>query len=799
MSTTTPSVRGAEVATAAAWLAVVVLLATGPGLLGWSTPLPESWMDFDPLHRRDVGPYPPFHDLTPMVIDWPRDRLVAELLHRGRLAKWNPYSATGAPLWAEQGGPFFPLKLPFYAFGSLWSYQFFLALRLFTAGLGAYLLARQRGRTHVGAIAAGATFELSGALIEPYPFASFSALYVLPWTVLGAAAIARHRDGASAAAAALAIAVAASGGHPSLVLVVCAAYAAAVAGHAAARWRRAAEAAVIAGWGIAALLLGLALAAPSLLPLAELVRLSTSYKVRPIGELAWTFGLALSRHSLPLALFAPGVLAAMRPLMGTNHAAAAALGVSGLTLAAAGLLRRGLDAALVCVAVLGIALATAPPGLAWIGRLPGLHVILPVYAWPLVALPLTQAVAMAVEDLDTRAARRALLAGLLLVLGGFLSLMLVRDMDAGFGPRPFATAFAQTLAAPSGLLLLVLPPVITAAAIGATVVLRRPRLVSWCGIGLTTLAIAELLVIWPALLQHPRSPALAAGPSPAVRFLQQRLADGDARITGDPPRIGLPFTPMLYGIADVRGTSALPFGRYEDYVLAAGPAATELVLQTIPQLPSPLLDLAAVRYIAIDAANRTPDPLLRGDPQLVLAYQDAAVAIYENRAALPRVRIVHAAQPVGDRAAAQAAITALARRFRHAVEAGIADTVLLEPDAAGAAPPPPAAAPVGDEWVQISDASDPDALVLDAQLAAPGFVVVADTYYPGWSATVDGAPTPIYPANLLFRAVFVPEGRHAIAFRYAPWSLRYGWWIALASAGICTALAIGSRRARVAR
>jgi uncharacterized membrane protein YfhO len=44
--------------------------------------------------------------------------------------------------------------------------------------------------------------------------------------------------------------------------------------------------------------------------------------------------------------------------------------------------------------------------------------------------------------------------------------------------------------------------------------------------------------------------------------------------------------------------------------------------------------------------------------------------------------------------------------------------------------------------------------------------VLADTFYPGWSAAVDGAPAPIYRANLAIRAVPLARGRHQVRFEY---------------------------------
>jgi hypothetical protein len=49
-----------------------------------------------------------------------------------------------------------------------------------------------------------------------------------------------------------------------------------------------------------------------------------------------------------------------------------------------------------------------------------------------------------------------------------------------------------------------------------------------------------------------------------------------------------------------------------------------------------------------------------------------------------------------------------------------------------------------------------------------GWLYVAETDYPGWIATVDGEPTPIYRANLAFRAVQVSRGNHTVRFDYRP-------------------------------
>ena len=57
----------------------------------------------------------------------------------------------------------------------------------------------------------------------------------------------------------------------------------------------------------------------------------------------------------------------------------------------------------------------------------------------------------------------------------------------------------------------------------------------------------------------------------------------------------------------------------------------------------------------------------------------------------------------------------------------------------------------------------------------PGFLILLDTYYPGWCAYLDNKPVKIYRADYLFRTVYISkEGNHLIIFKYRPKSFFIG-------------------------
>ncbi|MFI5184123.1 MAG: YfhO family protein, partial [Vicinamibacteria bacterium] len=76
----------------------------------------------------------------------------------------------------------------------------------------------------------------------------------------------------------------------------------------------------------------------------------------------------------------------------------------------------------------------------------------------------------------------------------------------------------------------------------------------------------------------------------------------------------------------------------------------------------------------------------------------------------------------------------------------------------------------------------PDRVVVEAEATSDAHLVLVDAYDPGWRATVDGRPSEVLRANVAFRAVELPEGKHVVEFLYRPRSVV--WGLAISGAAI---------------
>ena len=81
-------------------------------------------------------------------------------------------------------------------------------------------------------------------------------------------------------------------------------------------------------------------------------------------------------------------------------------------------------------------------------------------------------------------------------------------------------------------------------------------------------------------------------------------------------------------------------------------------------------------------------------------------------------------------------------------------------------------------------------VTIHASVNDPGILVLADSYYPGWKAYVDGKETRILKANHFFRAVVLAEGEHVVEFRYEPLSFKIGLAVSLTTLCILVLISV---------
>jgi hypothetical protein len=87
-----------------------------------------------------------------------------------------------------------------------------------------------------------------------------------------------------------------------------------------------------------------------------------------------------------------------------------------------------------------------------------------------------------------------------------------------------------------------------------------------------------------------------------------------------------------------------------------------------------------------------------------------------------------------------------------------------------------------------------DGLDIATTTSSAGYVVVLETFAPGWTATVDRKPAEILRANVIFRAVAVPEGEHVVTLTYRPPSVVRG--LVVSGASVVFGLGLWALRSR---
>lgn len=164
-----------------------------------------------------------------------------------------------------------------------------------------------------------------------------------------------------------------------------------------------------------------------------------------------------------------------------------------------------------------------------------------------------------------------------------------------------------------------------------------------------------------------------------------------------------------------------------------------------------------------------------------LVYEESDIRVFENPSALPRAYVVHGSRTIEDET-----------QLLHALESSsfnpVAEVLLSEKPIVGE-PSSPHTLKTAIEVTFLRD--EPDHIEVSVRSEQPGFLVLSDSDYPGWHATVNGKPRPIYRANHLFRAVVLNAGKNTVTFRYRPASFLWGGMLTLASLAVLAIMVAG--------
>jgi hypothetical protein len=205
-----------------------------------------------------------------------------------------------------------------------------------------------------------------------------------------------------------------------------------------------------------------------------------------------------------------------------------------------------------------------------------------------------------------------------------------------------------------------------------------------------------------------------------------------------------------------------------------------------------LLQLGAVeRVLSLHVRGFEGLPLVARLPSLFRG----PVYVFAVPDPVPRTYVATRARPAEGMAALDAI---LADDFRAQDDVVLSRApVITPPVAPPAATAPPAPSPRG--WSRIVSFR-PDRIRLEADAPAGGYVVLVDTFDPGWKATVDGHAAEVLRANVAFRAIAVTAGRHTVDLVYRPRSVTWGLALtALTLAALAAGRVATARRARVPR
>ena len=165
-----------------------------------------------------------------------------------------------------------------------------------------------------------------------------------------------------------------------------------------------------------------------------------------------------------------------------------------------------------------------------------------------------------------------------------------------------------------------------------------------------------------------------------------------------------------------------------------------------------------------------------------LVFNNGYVAIFENKSVLPRAFAV----PASGVEVIYARKDQLERLRNRSFDPERSVILSAPLRLAGTSGEP--ASPLFKSQVELTN-GQMNELAFHAQASEPAVLVLSQTYYPGWKATVDGQEVPVFPANLALTGIPLPAGVHDVRFVFQPLSFRVGAALTLMSVMIAGGLA----------
>ncbi len=717
---------------------------------------------------------------------------------------WDPQIMGGRPYLANmQSAVYSPFSLPAYVLPFWRSLTVIDILKVLVAAMGAYLLGRALRMGFAGAFLTGAVYGFGLFLVVWLPWPLANVFPFIPWLLLATERLVRRPDGLSAAALAAIVALQFLGGHPEssfhalfatvafFVLRVLQGPQGGVAMVAAAG-REGTSRVVALGRStsrpvtafVLALVAGTALAAVVLVPFLELLNHSSDLASRPRGAV-------LVQPKYFLAVQLPDYWG--RPTQttlgnGFEVERAFYAGALPIMLAPIALILRP-RVERVAVAVFGAVAIFVVLGLQpFFGiaqRLPGFTSTYNTRLTILFLLCVALLAGWGLDDLIRRRPHGRRLVAALAVAGTLLVLpVLIVAATGGTSLRFFSRALhvAWGFAQPPGSLSADAAPIIHLASLivwitlaSAAVALLVARM--WRGLAAGVFAGLVVLLVVGDLFRAGvgQNPAVTVAHAnqpvtPAIRYLQ---AQQPARYVGLAPNVGVISFPtdvnLRYGtIDDLRGYDFPVEARFGRLWVRDMHGPTPLLpLDTTKVDLSPqslrILSLFGVRDLLQQQGEPPP-----GLPGLRQVYDGSDATIYANDGALPRTWLAAGQQVVRGENQALDAISSSAFDPRRVVVTEQPLPQLAQGDPGGAPPGTAAITRYGSSQVDIAAHAD-----------RTSELVLSDTSYPGWQATVDGRSTRLDRVDYLLRGVPLPPGNHRVELSYHPNSWRIGWIVSL--------------------